>query len=415
MNARPPKYPFGTIAAYGPDNKLATKLVVAIFRHSGQGEPAELRRWFTTAGDARNDPAIAAELAGFLKKHGVKHTVTYNRIIGCPHEDGVDYPPGGTCPRCPFWQNIDRHTHEPKALLAQGLAPEQILAELSVVHDTQPVEALAAADLHREALIGPLLQGIVRGLEDPTGLPESDATLFSYAMYLLAKWREPRGYPLIVRWLSLPGREAFAIGGDTVTQEGSRFLASTCGGDLEPIKALILNRQANEYCRGQAVEALALLAAWGEVPYESVVDYFLWLAREGLEREGGHAWNSLAANCADIEALAVFPHLRRAYEQGLIDPMFMRPWELDEVEAAPRGQEVARFRERHPPITDVARETSWWACFHRGRASKAQRLAEPAGYEPGERPPPRRASPKIGRNSPCPCGNGKKYKRCCGA
>jgi hypothetical protein len=66
-------------------------------------------------------------------------------------------------------------------------------------------------------------------------LPENDATLFSYAMYLLAKWREPRGYPLIVRWLSLPGRGAFAIGGDTVTQEGSRFLASTCGGDLEPI------------------------------------------------------------------------------------------------------------------------------------------------------------------------------------
>ncbi len=62
MNARPPKYPFGTIAAYGPDNKLATKLVVAIFRHSGQRQPAELRRWFATAGDARNDSAIAAEV-----------------------------------------------------------------------------------------------------------------------------------------------------------------------------------------------------------------------------------------------------------------------------------------------------------------------------------------------------------------
>ena len=26
----------------------------------------------------------------------------------------------------------------------------------------------------------------------------------------------------------------------------------------------------------------------------------------------------------------------------------------------------------------------------------------------------RRAEPKIGRNEPCPCGSGKKYKRCCG-
>ncbi len=26
-----------------------------------------------------------------------------------------------------------------------------------------------------------------------------------------------------------------------------------------------------------------------------------------------------------------------------------------------------------------------------------------------------RASPKVGRNDPCPCGSGKKYKKCCGA
>jgi uncharacterized protein YecA (UPF0149 family) len=26
-----------------------------------------------------------------------------------------------------------------------------------------------------------------------------------------------------------------------------------------------------------------------------------------------------------------------------------------------------------------------------------------------------RDEPKIGRNDPCPCGSGKKYKKCCGA
>jgi uncharacterized protein len=29
--------------------------------------------------------------------------------------------------------------------------------------------------------------------------------------------------------------------------------------------------------------------------------------------------------------------------------------------------------------------------------------------------PYRRTAPKVGRNDPCPCGSGKKYKRCCGA
>ena len=27
----------------------------------------------------------------------------------------------------------------------------------------------------------------------------------------------------------------------------------------------------------------------------------------------------------------------------------------------------------------------------------------------------RRDEPKVGRNDPCPCGSGKKYKKCCGA
>ena len=27
--------------------------------------------------------------------------------------------------------------------------------------------------------------------------------------------------------------------------------------------------------------------------------------------------------------------------------------------------------------------------------------------------PIRRKNPKIGRNDPCPCGSGKKYKNCC--
>ncbi|MGP1495421.1 MAG: SEC-C metal-binding domain-containing protein [Treponema sp.] len=32
----------------------------------------------------------------------------------------------------------------------------------------------------------------------------------------------------------------------------------------------------------------------------------------------------------------------------------------------------------------------------------------------GENITVRRSSPKVGRNDPCPCGSGKKYKNCCG-
>lgn len=30
------------------------------------------------------------------------------------------------------------------------------------------------------------------------------------------------------------------------------------------------------------------------------------------------------------------------------------------------------------------------------------------------KPTPHRAAAKVGRNDPCPCGSGLKYKKCCG-
>ncbi|MGC8804743.1 MAG: SEC-C metal-binding domain-containing protein, partial [Candidatus Ratteibacteria bacterium] len=35
--------------------------------------------------------------------------------------------------------------------------------------------------------------------------------------------------------------------------------------------------------------------------------------------------------------------------------------------------------------------------------------------QPAQKPAPVRVGKKIGRNDPCPCGSGKKYKKCCGA
>lgn len=414
----PTKYPLGTLSAYGPDNTRATKLVAAVFKRPGDEEASELHRWMINEGEIRNDPGIAVEIADFFKQHGVKDTVTYDRIIGCPHEEGTDYPMGRMCPRCPFWTKIDRFTHEPIKPPPPTRSPEQILAELSVVNSTQPLEALQSADAHRDVLVGPLLQAIERGLANPAGLPEGEGMLFSYATYLLAKWREARAYPLIVRWLSLPGEGAFEIGGDTVTTAGMVLLASVCDGDLEPIKRLALSREANEYCRGQALEALGLLASWGEVPRKVIEDYFVWLAREGLEREFSQVWNSLCNSCLDTEALSVFPELRRAYDEGLIDPGFVSLKNLDEVESGPRGKWIKHQRKWHPPIADVARATAWWGCFKREPRLSAAQLAESASRvrasETGfAHSAPYIAPPKVGRNDPCPCGSGKKYKKCC--
>ncbi|MBP7893336.1 MAG: SEC-C domain-containing protein [Firmicutes bacterium] len=48
---------------------------------------------------------------------------------------------------------------------------------------------------------------------------------------------------------------------------------------------------------------------------------------------------------------------------------------------------------------------------------KRPRYAVTTNREDGgsARQPLRRSDKKVGRNDPCPCGSGKKYKKCCGA
>jgi preprotein translocase subunit SecA len=48
------------------------------------------------------------------------------------------------------------------------------------------------------------------------------------------------------------------------------------------------------------------------------------------------------------------------------------------------------------------------------RKPEEKQLFFSGGEEPQKKKPVKRAAKKIGRNAPCPCGSGRKYKKCCG-
>jgi hypothetical protein len=103
-------FPVAAIAFYGPDARRASKVTVGIVMAEDQ-EPAELRRWFSEQADVREDPAAAEEILALIDEFGARSVAMVDRIIGCPHEEGIDYK-GQTCPRCPYWAGRDRWTGE---------------------------------------------------------------------------------------------------------------------------------------------------------------------------------------------------------------------------------------------------------------------------------------------------------------
>ena len=103
-------WPAATIAFYGPDASRASKVVVGIVA-SEHTEVGEMRDWKLDAGDVRNDPRIAKEILEFIARYGVLSVAMTDRIIGCPHQEGIDYQ-DQWCPVCEFWKGRDRFTGE---------------------------------------------------------------------------------------------------------------------------------------------------------------------------------------------------------------------------------------------------------------------------------------------------------------
>ena len=101
-------WPIATIAFYGPNLSQATKAAVGIVASEHAGV-RELRAWKVDHGDIRANPGIAREILEFIEQHQVRSVAMTDGVIGCPHEEGIDYE-GEWCPVCEFWRGRDRFT-----------------------------------------------------------------------------------------------------------------------------------------------------------------------------------------------------------------------------------------------------------------------------------------------------------------
>ena len=101
-----PGYPIATVAYYGPNEDIATKVAVGIV--SKRDDVIDMKHWFLEDGDIRFDDGINRQILDFVKRKRAKRVAITDGIMGCPHEEGIDYPEGEVCPECSYWANRDR-------------------------------------------------------------------------------------------------------------------------------------------------------------------------------------------------------------------------------------------------------------------------------------------------------------------
>ena len=300
------------------------------------------------------------------------------------------------------------------------------LQRVSARADFAPYKAaLNAASEQREAITPELIAAVDRVIADPVRyVKDQEDCLHLFAIYLLAQFREPRALDCFLRFFRLPDQLALDLTGDLVTEGGAAVLASVCGGDPAPLLALIHNETVNEFVRGQAIDALVVQAAWGERPRAAVVEDLRRLFHTLPKPGNAYVWAALTGVVCDFKATELAPEARQAFAEQLVDETVLDLAWLEQELSAPGEQGFASFCERNAPM-DAISECSLWVCF-RDETDDAglpdeddEERDAPCPHHPdepeaGAPPIPFVAPPKVGRNDPCPCGIGKKFKKCCG-
>ena len=292
-------------------------------------------------------------------------------------------------------------------------------------------EAVEAAVACPEEVIPGLLH-ILEEIAEPKRAreldAEGDAMAHFYAMFLLAQFRETRAYPLVIRIAQLPSDLLESLFSDFITENLDSVLASVCGGDLAGIQSLIEDKNVDEWVRGAAVGSLVDLVAAGEKSREEILSYFAELFHGKLTDKNENVWSDLVVYSTDLYGTELLGDIEQAYEKGLVDPGMIgfddvkrdfakgKDWALTQLAANPHRK----------LINDTVKVMAWWACFQEDKKRQAPKetpfLKTIKAPLPGFSAPSQSSSPaigqpapyKIGRNEPCYCGSGKKYKKCCG-
>ena len=278
--------------------------------------------------------------------------------------------------------------------------------------------------------VAPELLALVEQAADGTLDPAQLAPLF-YGVHILAAARQQRLFAPLMRLLRRPTQAVEALLGEADIVTLPRIIAGGFDGNAAELFELIRRPATDPYMRDSLFGAVAFLTWAGRIDADATRGFIERYDDERLVPDDDFAWFAWSHVIELLGLSDLTPRVERAYADGRIpreisDLRRFRAGMADALAAEPG--DASRFVDDELGYLDDLGEEL--ATFDFGADKPVGR--DGGGVAPGRDAPPAfltpeqqeqyrrgmpvtRSSPKIGRNDPCPCGSGKKYKRCCGA
>jgi hypothetical protein len=297
----------------------------------------------------------------------------------------------------------------------------QILDDLSELKRL-PVEAIRAADGDRAAVVPVFLRAIEEYLAEPgsgnAGVASRSNALF-FVFHLLGQWREKSAYRLLAQLLRRPRDEIDVILGGAVTETTHRVMAAVFDGDPEPLYEVILDPKADEFIRSRMCEALAMVTLRGEFPCKEAGRFLHACYAELEPQEENFAWDGWQSAIAMLGLAELRPQVEQAFARGFISDTWLdfKDFEKDLRHAIdhPAAPPLRGPDHQFTLFGDTIEELSGWYCFQPKPAENDDSTidSDDGGDWRGFQTPAVNPLRHVGRNDPCPCGSGRKFKKCC--
>lgn len=283
-------------------------------------------------------------------------------------------------------------------------------------------EEFSLAEDHRDFVIPHL----IAVAEEEWKLYESeeesfDNNRFYTSVALLSHLREPGLFPLLLRLYS-HSEESIdeALHDCFICEELSYALANCCNGRVDTIMKLSEDAELEVYLRIAALEALKFLVARGHLPREELVAFLQKLLDRPFQGYFvDHTFNAfLVITCSDIWPYELLEGIKRLFAYELVERQTI---DIRDVYGSyHKGKEKIlqeltekAERELYLIITKSNSEAIDKAIASGGWSELLNESVETVKQVESILEGNFSAGTKVGRNDSCPCGSGKKYKKCC--
>ncbi len=224
----------------------------------------------------------------------------------------------------------------------------------------------------------------------------------------------------MLRLLRRPERELDGLLGDMVTESMARIVAGVFDGDADALFSLISDRSVDEFVRDTVLGAAAFLTWEGRIERDRMRDFLERFHAERLADDDDIAWIGWLEAIARLGLRDLASLVHSAWDDGRV-PMGMlelSDFEDDLLAAGQSPNDIEdRFERAGLGYIDDVLEALEWSRHTGNRDGEGWQSPFPEKTWLDElsslTAPVTNPWRHVGRNDPCPCGSGKKAKKCC--